>query len=203
VLLAKGIPPPMIDLSILVCSVHTRYRTFALKLQDQLYRQHEALPRGDRQRVEIIVMCDTKSMSIGAKRNALVRAASGRYVQFVDDDDRVADDMIATVLAGTDSNCDTITFPAMVSLGGGPARICHYSKEFGHDHNTPTGFHRLPNHICATKRVLAMDTPFADINMGEDADYARRLLPKLTTELRIMDPLYYYDYDPRTSECRR
>jgi glycosyltransferase involved in cell wall biosynthesis len=192
-----------VDLSVLMCSVDTRYRTLALRMQDMLWTQYGNLPPVDQLRVEILILTDNRIMTIGAKRNLLVKAARGRYVQFVDDDDRLDDEALATVLAATASNADVITFPVMVRLGGGPARICRYSKDFGHDHNTPTGFKRLPNHICAVKRRLAQRTRFPEICMGEDADYARRLLPLLKTEHAIEKPLYFYDYDPRTSECRR
>lgn len=189
------------DLSILVCSTDTRYDTFAVRLLGQLFKQRAKLPRPGR--VEVIALTDTKSMTIGAKRNWLVQAASGRYVQFVDDDDRVGDGMLVEVLAGTKHDCDVICFPAMVRLGGGPPRICYYSKDFEVDRNTPTGYERRPNHICAVKRDLALDTPFADMCMGEDADYAARLHHKLKSQVSIDTPLYFYDYDPRTSECRR
>jgi glycosyltransferase involved in cell wall biosynthesis len=172
-------------------------------MQDMLWAQHDKLSRADQERVEILILTDNRIMSIGAKRNWLIKMARGRYVQFVDDDDRLDDEALATVLAATEQNADVIAFPAMVSLGGGPARICHYSKNFGRDHNTPTGYKRLPNHICAVKRRLALRAKFPEINMGEDADYAQRLLPLLKTEHQIEKPLYFYDYDPRTSECRR
>lgn len=189
------------DLSVLVCSVDTRYRSFALALQDRLWAQRNALPDPDR--VEILILSDPRMMSIGRKRNVLVQAASGRYVSFVDDDDRLESNYVAEVLRATDGNADVITFPVLVSLGGGPERICKYDIRFERDYNTPHEFRRIPNHICAVRRDLALDTPYADINMGEDADYAKRLLPKLRSQCSIPDPLYHYDFDPRTSECRR
>ena len=81
----------MIDLSILVCSVHTRYDTFAPKIQKQLYDQYNALSEADQDRVETIVLTDNKKMMLGHKRNTMVEVAQGRYIVFVDDDDRIAD----------------------------------------------------------------------------------------------------------------
>jgi glycosyltransferase involved in cell wall biosynthesis len=188
-------------LSILVCSTDTRCFSFAPRVLGQIFSQRNELP--DPSRVEVIVVTDTKGMTIGAKRNWLVRMASGVYVQFIDDDDTIADDMLAQVLSVTETDCDVIAFPAMVRVNGGPWRKCYYSVDFTHDHSTATEYRRLPNHICAVKRVLALDTPFADICMGEDADYARRLFPKINSEAKIEKPLYFYDYDRRTSESRR
>jgi glycosyltransferase involved in cell wall biosynthesis len=189
------------DLSILVCSIHTRHNNFALKIQEQLYGQRAVLP--DPSRVEIIVLTDTMSMSIGRKRNLLVEAASGEYVVFVDDDDRVSEDYVETLLAATEADAHVIAFNALVSLGGGPERLCKYRKEFGRDHNTQLEYRRIPNHICAVKRVLAQAVPYKDINMQEDSDYAERLLPMLQSQCVIEKPLYHYDFDPRTSACRR
>lgn len=191
----------MIDLSVLVCSVDTRYFSFAPRVLSQVFSQRSELNRPER--VEVIVLTDTRRMTIGAKRNWLVQMASGRYVQFIDDDDRIAEDAIAQILGATHHDADAICFPVEVRHGGGPPRICHYSKHFGSDQNTATGYKRLPNHICAVKREIALHVPFADICMGEDADYARRLAPHLHSEVQIEKPLYYYDYDPRTSESRR
>lgn len=193
----------MIDLSVCMCSVDTRYRTFALRMQDMLWGQYNRLPLADRARTQILITTDNTVMTTGAKRNWLVRMASGRYVQFVDDDDRIDDSMLAEVLRCTKYDADAITFPVVVRQGGGPPRNCHYSKDFYTDRDLPTGYQRLPNHLCAVKRDLMLSVPFADTSFGEDADYARRLRPLLTSEIRLEKPLYFYDYNPETSESRR
>jgi hypothetical protein len=74
----------MIDLSILVCGVHTRYDTFLPKIQKQLYDQYAGLAVADQDRVEIIVLTDNKKQMLGTKRNVMVNMAQGKYVQFVD-----------------------------------------------------------------------------------------------------------------------
>src|SRR5688572_23555139 len=84
----------MIDLSILVCSVHTRYDNFLLKIEKQLFDQYKALSEPDQHRVEIVVLTDNKMMMLGHKRNVMVELAQGKYIVFVDDDDRISDDYI-------------------------------------------------------------------------------------------------------------
>ena len=192
----------MIDLSILVLSIHTRYRTFGLAIQDQLWSQYARLSEKDQARVEILVLTDSKSLTIGAKRSILANAARGRYVQFVDDDDRVDDHMIDYVLAATAHNADVITFLVSVTLDGGPAKICRYSRSYRQDYNTETEYRRLPNHICTVRRELAVETGWEDITWGEDRDYSTRLLPKLGTEFALNRVLYHYDYSGETSESR-
>lgn len=189
------------DLSVLVASIHTRYRNFGLAIQDQLFSQWKALPNPDR--VQVMVLTDTKSLSIGHKRNALARAATGRYIQFIDDDDRVAANMMASVLEATSTDVDVITFRASVRINGGPPKICRYSRTFGADYNTEEEYRRIPNHLCVVKRELALDTTWGDVDYGEDRDYSTRLLPRLKTEHEINQVLYFYDYSDRTSESKR
>lgn len=191
------------DLSVLVASINTRYRTFGLAIQDQLFTQYRELPPQDMARVEIMVLTDTKSLSIGQKRNALVHAATGRYVVFVDDDDRVDDRYIATLLAATAFDTDVITFNSSVSLNGEQPKLCRFSMRYQEDHNTADEYLRIPNHLCAVRRVLARETGWGDINYGEDRDYSTRLLPMLHSEHNIDQVLYYYDFNKETSESKR
>jgi glycosyltransferase involved in cell wall biosynthesis len=191
------------DLSVLVASIHTRYRNFGLAIQDQLFSQYLDLTPEDRKRVEVMVLTDTKSLSIGHKRNALVHAATGRYVVFVDDDDRVSDSYIAALLAATEFDTDVICFNSSVTLDGGPPRLCRFSMQYGHDFDAYDEYLRIPNHLCAVRRVLAREVRWGDIDFGEDRDYSTRLLPYLHSEHRIDQVLYHYDYNRETSESIR
>lgn len=188
-----------VDLSILVCGIHTRLDSFLPRIQAQLFGQWEALPPADQERVEILVLTDNQKMMLGAKRNALVNLAQGRYVQFVDDDDRVADDFIATLLAATGSGADCIVFQAEVRLNGGPAKICHYSMRNREDRNTATAYYRSPNHISCVRRDVSLRSSFPHVPYGEDSGYARVLLPHLTSEHKIDRVLYFYDYNSETT----
>ena len=192
----------MIELSILVCSVHTRYKTFLPKIQKQLFTQYEALSEADQERVEIIVLTDNKKMMLGHKRNTMIDMAQGKYVVFVDDDDRVASDYIQTLLDATASDADSIVFQAEVSLNGEPPKICYYSKDVRRDYNTPSTYHRIPNHICCVKRSVSLKSSFPNVLYGEDASYGKVLLPHLKTEYKIDKVLYYYDYNIETTETQ-
>lgn len=191
-----------IDLSILVCSVHTRYKTFLPLIQDQLYDQLAALSEADQDRVEIIILTDNKKMMLGHKRNTMVDIAQGKYIAFVDDDDRIADDYIAQLLKATASDADSIVFKAEVSLNGEPAKICDYSKDHRRDYNHKDGYYRIPNHICCIKRSVSLKSSFPNVLYGEDAGYGKVLLPFLKTEHKINKILYYYDYNSETTETQ-
>jgi len=192
----------MIDLTVLVCSVHTRFDTFLINIERQLFGQYEALSVADQARVEIIVLADNKKQVLGHKRNLLVGMAQGNYIVFVDDDDRVSDDYIVSLLEATSTGADSIVFDAMVTLNGDGGKLCNYSKEHKRDYNSGAGYYRIPNHICCIKRSVSLNAKFPDILFGEDAAYSKDLLPFIKTEHRIDRVLYYYDYDPRTTETR-
>jgi hypothetical protein len=136
---------------------------------------------------------------LGTKRNLMVAMAQGRYVQFVDDDDRVADDFIPTLLAATGTGADCIVFQAEVRLNGGPAKLCYYSKDTGADYNTPDAYYRIPNHICCIRRDVSLKSSFPNVLYGEDAGYGKVLLPHLHSEHKIDRVLYYYDYNTETT----
>ena len=191
-----------IDLSILICSTHTRANNFGRAIQKQVWEQYAELPESYQDRIEILMLTDNKKMMLGHKRNVMVDMAQGRYVQFLDDDDRIAPDMFRAVLDATCDDADVITFLAEVSLNGDTPKICRYSKDFAYDENTQHGYNRLPNHICCTKTELAQRVSYPNIPYGEDNGYAKLLHPLLSTETHIDRVLYFYDYNIETTEAQ-
>lgn len=192
----------MIDLSVLICSTHTRYQTFGRAIQDQIWAQYAALSPENQERVEVLFLADNKKQMLGEKRNIMVDMAQGRYVVFVDDDDRLEPDYLSSLLDATASDADVITFLVAVSLNGGAPKNCRYSKNFRHDRNTPREYERLPNHICCVKRDIATTVSFPHIPHGEDSAYSKLLVSKLTTEHHIPRVLYHYDYNVNTTEAQ-
>jgi len=186
-------------LSILICTLPGRARTFFPKVLDQLRPQYEGNTA-----VELIYLGDNKTMTVGEKRNWLVRMAKGDYVVFVDDDDRVAPDYTSALLGGITLQQahgimpDVVCFHAEIRINGGPPAPVYYSAKFGRDQNAPGKYLRIPNRLICVGRALALETPYADISRSEDADYARRLSPKLRIEHVLAKTLYYYDFDATT-----
>lgn len=189
-------------LSILVCSTHTRYNSFLQNILDQLFGQWNKLNDTEKKEVEILSLIDNKSIILGEKRNWLINIAQGRYIAFVDDDDRVSDDYMVSLLHGINSNADVITFTVSVSLNGNARKPCFYSRKFEKDRNFPDRYERLPNHLMCARSELAAQVLFPSIVFGEDSDYAIRLKPLLKTEFAINKTLYFYDYNDSTTETR-
>lgn len=184
-------------LSILICSVLERGTTFLPKILKQL--QDQIAPYNNC--VELLVLIDNcTSFMLGDKRNQLVNMAKGKYCVAIDDDDQIADDYIKTLINAIDHNdVDVINFICNVSLNDGPYKPCYYSLQFIQDHNLKDRYNRIPNHISCVKRDLMLSTPFNNVIYGEDADYSKRLLPKLKTEYNINQVLYYYNYNSETT----
>lgn len=192
-----------IDLSVLVCSTHTRYQTFGPKIQEQVWTQYAALPEDDQARIEILMLTDNKSMMLGEKRNVMVDMAQGKYVVFVDDDDRIEPDYFKSLLDATVSDADAITFNASVSLNGEAPKLCRYSKDFRRDTNTTDAYLRIPNHICCVKKSVSVKASFPNLPYGEDSGYSKLLLPHLESEHKIDRVLYHYDYSDATTETQQ
>lgn len=192
----------MTDLSLLICSTNTRWESFGRSIQQQVWPQYDALSDEDQQRIEILMLTDNKTMMLGDKRNVMVDAAQGTYIVFVDDDDRIADDYMKTLLDATKDDSDCIVFNAEVTLNGGVPKLCRYRREWLRDFNTANEYRRIPNHICAVKRELARKASFPSILKGEDSGYSKVLLPMLKTQTVIDRTLYYYDYSDETTETQ-
>ena len=185
------------DLSILICSVAERHDNFALAIQRQLYDQIATLD--DPTRVEVLVLTDTRSMSIGTKRNHLVRMASGRYVAFVDDDE-VADNYLAALLEASSSDADVLTFKLEYRLNGRKRWVVRQSIHFTDNDRQRTN---SPRHTSAVRREIALALPFVESSYGEDTEWAKRLLAVAKTDRVIDDILYIYCDVPATSVARQ
>lgn len=145
---------------------------------------------------------DNQRRTIGRKRNDLLALAQGEYVCFVDDDDMVTDDYVSSLLAGISSGADVVTFDVAVTLNGGQPFLARYSKDFAASRKLEGLWERLPNHLMAVRREMAVQTGFPDVHVGEDADYAARLYPLLRTEHRIERVLYHYRYSDAITETQ-
>ncbi|MBP8034729.1 MAG: glycosyltransferase family 2 protein [Bacteroidia bacterium] len=183
-------------LSILVCSTQNRYNTFLPKILKELFKQAT-------DEVEILTLIDDKKRMLGTKRNNLLDIAQGKYVAFVDDDDKVSHDYIKHLLRAIKNNDDIITFTVLVSLNGALYKPCYYDMNYEKDYNEPNSYHRLPNHIMCVKREIALKVRYKDILKGEDSDYAIRLQPFLNSQTTIEEDLYYYDYNSETTETQQ
>jgi cellulose synthase/poly-beta-1,6-N-acetylglucosamine synthase-like glycosyltransferase len=173
-------------LSILICTLPER-RAFLSRLSRVLDGQCIG------QSVEILLDDRAKGIaSIGAKRNALLRAAKGDYVAFCDDDDLVSKDYLQRVLHALKDNPDCAELRGIITTNGKNPKPFHHTITCTHWHEKDGVYLRMPNHLNAVRRELALQVGFPDNSFGEDADYSRRLHPLLKTQGSVPTVIYHY-----------
>ncbi len=182
-------------LSILTPAVPKRMLKLA-ELCEELQRQIGVFP------VEHLALLDNKKRTVGEKRDALLRAARGKYVAFVDDDDWVSPNYVAEIMGAVASDPDVITFRQVAKVNGAESviefRLGHPNEPF-----TPNGItKRNAWHVCAWRRSLAICSSFPSSNYGEDWAFAARLcaLPGLREE-HVPKALHLYNHSSETTEA--
>lgn len=189
-------------LSILIPSMPSRLGIHLPRILAQLEAQIGARPD-----IELLVLMDNKKRSTGAKRNELMRLAQGTYFAFVDDDDRIADDYLSSILEhvsppdDSEGPADVVVFRVHVSgyeSWGLPDKETDFDISHPHDNNGPL-YLRKPNHIMVWRTALVRDVPFEDVCSAEDTMWAFRASPLVKRQVKINRVLYYYQFDPYKS----
>ena len=106
-------------ISILIPTLIERKNEFGIMLHD-LYRQVEK--HHLKNKVEIISICDDRSVKLSVKRNMLQQMSSGKYFVHLDDDDELSCDYCKTIIdhiEGLDDNYDIIGYNQLAKVNGG------------------------------------------------------------------------------------
>lgn len=182
-------------LSILTPGVPSRWH--------QIEALHAELARqiGDRP-VEHLILVDNKRRTVGEKRDALLRAADGAYVAFVDDDDAITPGYVSALLEAAKQSPDVITFRQLAVVNGASGEI-EFKLGNPNEGFKPGGItKRNAWHVCAWRRTLAVMSRFPVSNYGEDWAFAAPLcaLPGLR-EVHIPAVLHEYHHSASTTEA--
>ena len=182
-------------LSILTPAVWSRLDA-AQALAAEIRRQAAAFPHGA---VEHLVLFDDRTLSVGAKRQALADSATGGHIAFVDDDDWVAPDYVADLLAACAPNPDVITFRQAAVIDGVEGEIV-----FGAGHPDEPWVaggvaRRGPWHVCAWRREAVAGCLFELSNYGEDFAWVRQARGRIRFHAHIDKILHTYRHDATTT----
>ena len=164
-------------LSILIPTLESR-RTLCNRLCHDLEQQAERA--GAAAEVEILTLRDDGSATVGAKRNELISMARGRFVVFVDDDDRVAGNYVERLVA---------------AIHGKYPRLLLHSIRHEDWLHCRGQYLRPPCHIMPIRREIASRYAFAEVDYAEDMDWTLRMARDrvLRREVLLDGPLYFYD----------
>ena len=185
----------MPKLSILVCTLTSRKPFFDVidkKIRRQLTPE-----------IEYLTYCDDGELTIGAKREALKNQASGDYIVYVDDDDRISRYYVRNILEAIQTNPDTVGIKGFQTSDLKDMKYfeCSLRNKDNKWSDTKNGLLVKPtNHINPVKREIALKCPFPDLYYGEDKFYSEALKPLLKTEVIADGWLYWYDYRPSNSQ---
>ena len=195
-------------LSVLICTIPERTD----KLQSlllSLYEQRKNKP------VEVIYLGDFKYMSVGEKRNHLLKLSCGDYVVFIDDDDHISSDYISTILKGIEDHngIDCLAIDGWQTKDGDQRGEFSFKKEWGKNfnfreteknENRGKMIHaRFPNHICVWKRETALRVKFPNKNLAEDHEWAEKQSELDYNYVSLEGKIYHYDFNSQLTQTRR
>jgi hypothetical protein len=145
-------------------------------------------------RIKITLGYDNRVLSIGAKRQQLLNGATGKYVSFIDDDDRVTREYFEDAAACIRGGFDCCRLRGKISSWTFTHSIAIKLDQPMADETT---FLRPPNHLNVMKTDIAKSIAFVDISHGEDMDWAIRLAKSgcLRTEYRPDETRIHYIYE--------
>lgn len=183
-------------LSVLICTLTSR--------KEQLKALHSHLSKQIEdnhltEEVEILIFEDAGRYPVGMKRNALIEAAQGIFICFVDDDDWVADDYIVSICDTiiNNPNIDCIGIKGLlVSEDLGNKQFIHSVKYSEYTEDSKF-YYRPPNHLNPIRKRLVNGYKFPITNFGEDYNWATLICKDkiLKDEVFLDKILYFYNFE--------
>lgn len=164
------------------------------------------LPQTQRykEKIEVLIDVDRGEKSIGKKRQDLIDRAKGDYVNFIDDDDMIAEDYVEQILPHLYYNY-YIGFKVQYYYNGKPQKITIHDAEIDGVWEDENAYYRDFSHLNPITKKLALLGRFSGGNK-EDDRWAKRLreekakdpkLPKPHRKFknsRFIDKVLYYYY---------
>jgi glycosyltransferase involved in cell wall biosynthesis len=139
-----------------------------------------------------IIIDDTEKISIGTKRDNLLKKATGKYSCFIDDDDLVPRYYVEELLNAAKEDKDCIGFKGIMTTNGRTPRVFIHSLQYQTWFEKDGIYYRNPNHLNPIKTEICRQVGFVNLNRGEDYVFSKAILPFLKTETFIDKEMYYY-----------
>jgi glycosyltransferase involved in cell wall biosynthesis len=190
----------MIILSILIPTIPQRANMFT-ELFNEVHRQiaymdtvHPTLGR-----IEVLIDDSPKflegGLSIGKKREALLKRAEGQYLCYLDDDESIAPNYIETLVRLCAQGADVCTFRNLSKMDTYWMIVDMSLNYKTNDQATPSFIvRRSPWHINPVKSHLAKMYAFEDKSYGEDYSWFEQVLKHCTTEAHTDAVIHQYNH---------
>lgn len=180
-------------LSILICHKPGREH-FLSRLKQRIWPQIATV-------AEILIDGDP-DLTIGKKRNKLLRDAEGEYVCFIDDDDLVSENYVQLLMEGIEKGVDCCSLKGIITEDGKNPLIFEHSiryneyKTVADSQPGEVRYERFPNHLNCIKASIAKQFRFPEKNYSEDTEWATMIHKSglLKVEHYIPQVIYYYEY---------
>lgn len=187
--------------SILILTIDKR-RSLLATLTAKLTQQIASLSRKTGvdyyQRIEILHDARGEEVTKGEKRNTLLKLASGKYLNFFDDDDLPSDDYVEKIITALKSEPDVVSLRGIMTTNGENPELFEHSLQYREWRTTANRikYERYPNHLNTMRSDVAKQFRFREINFGEDHSWSTHVHKSglLKKEYYIDSVLYHYQY---------
>lgn len=199
----------VIILSILCPTTPDRESMFSHLLNNVL-NQREELSTWHSELGEVEIIWDDSKrfldggLSIGKKRESLVRRANGKYLTFLDSDEDIAPNYVETLVRLCQHDRDVCTFRNLTKTDH-YWTIVDMSLNYTHNDEANANYitRRMPWHICPVKTEFAKLYDFEDINYGEDWKWFEKVLKHCANEAHTDAVIHCYNHSSKHSEADR
>lgn len=140
-------------------------------------------------------------LSIGKKRDFLLKKAEEKYVCFLDDDDNISPNYVETLLFLCNEDKDVCTFKSLFQCDTYWAIIDMSLFNENEEASNNREIKRSVWHICPIKREIAIKYSFDDISYGEDWLWISKMLQDLKTEAKTDALIHNYNHHENISEA--
>lgn len=190
----------MVILSILMPTTPERQEMFT-RLYNEVYKQityvHTTHPSLGR--VEVLVDDSPRfldgGLSVGKKREALVKRAEGKYLCFLDSDESVSPDYVETLVRLCIKDQDVCTFRAIAKLSTFWALVdMRLAFKVNDQINPEYTVRRSAWHLCPVRSLFAKLVDFSDKNNAEDYEWMEKVLTRCTTEAHTDKIIFQYNH---------
>lgn len=150
--------------------------------------------------VAVIALWNNGERPLNAVRQDLITHATSRYVSFIDDDDEVPADSIATILPLLDGEVHFIGFTVDLDFDGVMQQQTLISLRYGGWTFDSRYYYRDITYVNPFRRDIAIaHADFTTAGWPEDCGWVGQLRGHLTTEKVIDRVMYFYHWSPADS----